>query len=389
MSRGNITRRGKHSWRIKLERESAIPGKRKVHYETVRGKRQDAEKRLTELLAQNDTGILADPSKITVAEHVRAWIRTAEVAPKTKERYSELCELQIVPHLGSTLLQKLRPAAIVAWHKVLLEKGGRGGTPLAPRTVGHAHRVLHAAIKDAVKAEILARNVVAVFSPPQVEDGEVEILEDDDVPIVLAKLASHPLGPIVATALGTGARRGELLALAWSHVDLDRATVHIERSLEQTRRTGGERGLNLRFKTPKTRAGHRTLSLPASVVAVLRDLKVRQMELRLQLGLGKLPDDALVFCRPDGSPIQPSYLSRSWARACYALDLPDVSFHALRHTHASALISSGMDVVAIAKRLGHKPPIMTLRIYAHAFAKLSKDAAAADAIEKVMRGSAK
>ena len=163
--------------------------------------------------------------------------------------------------------------------------------------------------------------------------------------------------------------------------------MHIERSLEQTRKVRAEKGVNLRFKAPKTRAGCRTLSLPPSVVATLRDLRVKQMELRLQLGLGKLPDDALVFCRADGSPIQPSYLSRNWARACHSLDLPDVSFHSLRHTVASLLIASGMDVVAIAKRLGHKSPTMTLRIYAHAFAKLSKDAAAADAIEKVMRGA--
>ena len=194
MSRGNITRRGRNSWRIKLERESNAPGKRKILYETVRGRRQDAEKRLTELLAQKRCRRLADPSRTTVAEHVRAWIEAAKVAPKTKERYRELCELQIVPHLGNTPLQKLRPAAIVAWQKVLLERGGRGGTPLAPRTVGHAHRVLHSAIKDAVRAEVLSRNVVSVFSPPEVEDGEVEILEDYEVPIVLAKLANHPLG---------------------------------------------------------------------------------------------------------------------------------------------------------------------------------------------------
>ena len=88
-------------------------------------------------------------------------------------------------------------------------------------------------------------------------------------------------------------------------------------------------------------------------------------------------------------PYHPNDLSRDWARVCKARKLPKVSFHALRHTHASALISSGMDVVAISKRLGHKSPTTTLRIYAHLFAKLAKDAAAADAIERVMRGGPK
>ena len=379
MARGNITRRGKHSWRIKIERKGETPGKPEVHTETVKGKRQDAEKRLTELLGHIDSGTLVDRSRVTVAEHIRAWIEAAEIQPKTKERYRQLCEQQIVPHLGGIELQKLKPATIDAWHTTLFAKGGRDGAPLSARTVGHAHRVLHVAIKKAVKNELLARNVVAVHSPPKVEDEEVEILDEDAIPVVLERLAGHALGPIASTALATGCRRGELLALAWMCLDLDGAKLTIEHSLEQTRE-------GLRFKRPKTKAGVRTLSLPPSAVAVLRDLKVKQMEMRLQLGLGKLPDDALVFCRYDGSPIPPNDLSRDWARVCKSLELPRVSFHALRHTHASALIACGMDVVAISKRLGHKSPTTTLRIYAHVFAKISKDAAAADAIEAVMRG---
>jgi integrase len=231
---------------------------------------------------------------------------------------------------------------------------------------------------------LINRNVVAVWSPPKLEDKEVEILDAPAVPIVLAKIAGHDLGPIVTAALASGCRRGELLAVAWSHIDLDGARVRIERSVEQTRKEDG--GSVLRLKTPKTKAGRRTLSLPASAVTVLRQHKVAQMQLRLQLGLGKLPDDAFVFCRPDGSIYPPNDLSRDWARACKALGLPRVSFHALRHTHASALISSGMDVVAISKRLGHKSPTTTLRIYAHLFARLAKDAAAAGIIEAAMGG---
>jgi integrase len=386
--RGNITRRGKNSWRVKIERKGETPGKPLVYTETIRGKRQDAERRLTELLRHIDTGTLVDRSRVTVAEHVRTWIEAAEIQPKTRERYQQLCDQQIVPHLGSIELQKLKPATIGTWHTTLLERGGRDGKPLSARTVGHAHRLLNVAIKKAVKAEVLARNVVSVFSPPRVADEEVEILADADVPVVLAKLATHALGPIASTALATGCRRGELLALVWDCVDLDKATLRVDCSLEQTKKQGGK-GSSLRFKAPKTKAGRRTLSLPQSTVAVLRDLRVRQMELRLQLGLGKLPDDALVFCRTDGSAYQPNDLSRDWVRACASLGLPQVTFHALRHTHASALIAAGQDVVAISRRLGHKSPTTTLRIYAHVFAKLSKDEAAADAIEAVMRGSTK
>jgi integrase len=100
---------------------------------------------------------------------------------------------------------------------------------------------------------------------------------------------------------------------------------------------------------------------------------------RLLLGLGRAGDDDLVFARPDGSPYPPVTLSRDWWRAVNSLDLPRITFHALRHSHASALIAAGLDVVAASRRLGHGSPAITLWVYAHAFNKT--DAAAAQAIE--------
>ena len=89
---------------------------------------------------------------------------------------------------------------------------------------------------------------------------------------------------------------------------------------------------------------------------MLREHRRKQLELRLALGLGKPGADALVFCRPDGSPLSPDNLSRDWIRTCKSLGLPKVMFHALRHTHVSALIAAGLDVVAISRRIGHGSP---------------------------------
>jgi integrase len=151
-------------------------------------------------------------------------------------------------------------------------------------------------------------------------------------------------------------RRGELLALRWKDVDLDGGKLRVEQSLEQTK-TG------LRFKGPKTKHGRRQISLPSSVVVELRTHRRTQAEQRLALGLGKEADEALVFRRVDGAPLLPNSVTTEWRRLVVSLRLPRVSLHAWRHTHASQLIASGMDVLTISRRLGHGSPSITLNVY--------------------------
>ena len=132
--RGNITRRGKSSWRLKFDSEAdAISGKRRIRYVTVRGKRQEAERELARLLNDMNNGTLIEPSKLTVAEHIRAWLEGATgLSPKTAERYRQLTEQQIIPHLGNIPLQKLRPAQVAAWHSTILKRGGEDGRRCPP-----------------------------------------------------------------------------------------------------------------------------------------------------------------------------------------------------------------------------------------------------------------
>ena len=186
----------------------------------------------------------------------------------------------------------------------------------------------------------------------------------------------EPLHPIAALAIYSGCRRAELLALRWSAVSS--TAINIERALEQTRAGG------LRFKSPKSRYGLRTITLPASAVALLQAHRKEQLELRMRLGQGKLDADALVFCNYDGSPISPNYLSIMWSRAIARVPgVPAVTFHALRHSHASALIAAGIDVVSVSRQLGHSGPVITLSTYAHQFN--TTDAGAAEAIERATK----
>jgi integrase len=163
-------------------------------------------------------------------------------------------------------------------------------------------------------------------------------------------------------------RRGELLALRWRDLDLDGGKLRVEQSIEQTK-------AGLRFKAPKTRHGRRTISLPPSAVSLLREHWKAQQEARLRLGMGKAPEDALVFPTWDSRPRSPNVLTKEWSIAVREIGLT-VTFHSLRHTHASHLIASGMDALAVSRRLGHGSPTITLGVYGHLFPQADDRAAA-------------
>ena len=371
--RGCITRRGKKSWRLKFEvGPDPETGIRKTVYITTRGTRQEAQKELTLRLASLDAGTHVENSKTSVADWLERWLADQHgLAPKTVERYRELIRHQIIPHLGPCPLQKLRPAQIKAWHTKLLNEGRRKGGGLSARTVGHAHRVLGKALADALGLEVISRDVAAAVAPPKFEAPEVQILTQPQIAEVLDKLRASSLYPVAVLALATGMRRGELLALRWHDIDLVGAQLRVERSLEETQS-------GMRFKSPKTRNGLRSLTLPSSAVEVLRNHRRECLERRLALGLGKFHGDGLVFPASDGmAPMSPDNLSRDWARTCRRLRLPLVMFHSLRHTHASALIAAGLDVLTISRRLGHAKPTTTLNTYGHLFRQSDSGAAAA------------
>ena len=178
--------------------------------------------------------------------------------------------------------------------------------------------------------------------------------------------------PIVALALASGARRGELLALRLKDFNANAGTLRIERSLEQTK-------MGLRFKSPKTKHGRRTISLPPAIVAELQAHLLRQQERRLSLGIGRAKPEDLLFARWDGGTRSPHWLTQKFSQAMRALKIEGVTVHSLRHTHASQLIAAGMDVLTISRRLGHGSATITLSTYGHLFR--NTDARAAEILE--------
>jgi integrase len=352
--KGHIRERSPGRWAIILDAQDAT-GKRKRRWHSFKGTKREAQVECARLISEMQGGGAVDPSRGTVGQFLdrftQDWI-AIHAGARTAERYRDALA-HVRRHLGERPLQKLRPADIAALYATL----SRGG--LAPRSVQLVHRVLHRALGQAKAWGAVRDNAAEVVKPPPAPDQEKQILQPEQARELVEKLRGQPLYMLALLALATGARRNELLALRWQDVELDAGRLRIETSLEQTRAHG------IRVKAPKTRKGRRTISLPAHAVAELRLHWREQQEQRLALGAGRSPADSPVLAAFDGKPQSPGAVTKAWARATEAIGMPEAGLHSLRHTHASMLIASGMDILTISRRLGHASPTVTLGTYGH------------------------
>jgi integrase len=364
--RGHLRERSPGHWAIVIDVREPQTGKRKRRWHSFAGTKRQAQVKCAELVAVASKGDYIEPSKATVADFLRMridqWEAAGDTSTRTAERQRQLLAHQIAPHLGARVLRKLRPLDIEQWHTALRSS-------VSARTIGHAHRVLSKALRDAAKNDLVSRNVCKEQAAPKIENVEQAIVRD--IPALVTALQGWRHGTVAMIALFGGLRLGEALALRWNNVDLDRKVLRVVEALEQTKAFG------IRFKPPKSKAGKRDVTMPDILVEALREHRRAQLELRLQLGLGKLPDDALLFATIEGKPLSTIDVSVLWGRFAAKIGMPEITFHALRHTHASQLIDAGVDIATISKRLGHATPGITLNVYAHRFRQDDGKAAAA------------
>ena len=313
-------------------------------------------------LRHHAAGVTTD--RLTVGAYLTEWLelQRARVEPSTASSYAGVVANHLVPSLGTTTLEELRVTQIEALYARLLVDPGPRGRPLSLRTVRYVHAVLHKALADAVRTELLARNVADRATVPKRDHGrpqaprELRCWTAEQLRAFLDQTAGSPYGLLWRVAAATGLRRGELLGLRWDDLDLDGRTLTVRRALTFV---DGEP----RFKRPKT-SRTRTLRLDTTTLGFLALHRVAA------------EGDAcgLVF-NHEGEPIDPMTVTLAFRQAVARSGLPRIRLHDLRHTHATLLLAGGVPVKVVSERLGHATIALTLDIYAHVLPAMDGDAA--------------
>jgi integrase len=376
---GGIDQRGANSWRLRYR-----VGNQRFAV-TFRGTRVEAQRELRRLLQGADEGEHVAPNRITLNQWSQQWLALLGrglVSARTRERYQELLRLYVLPTLGERPIQQLAATEIDKLYEQLEQR-------LSVASVRHVHVALSACLKSAGRKIGLRKNPCADADVPRPKEPEVgQALSSAEIKTLLDGFKGSPLFPIVAAALFTGARLGEILALRWSDLDPTAGTLRIERAVEITTEHG------LRFKEPKSKRGKRTIEINASLLALL--LAEREQYLRMvagvsdamqvDLSLVKLPADALLFPSPGddlAKPRHPKSVTKETRKRFRKLGFPRLRFHDLRGTHGTALLDAGQPVHVVAERLGHDPAVL---LKAYARRTRQADAKAASVIEAMAKG---
>ena len=372
--RGYITRQSPRSWRIYASAGTdPATGQRLRIRRSIRGSKKDAQRELTKLLADIDRGLVAtDPSNLSIAQFMDQWLAHMRhrIRPTTFDRYEGVTKNHIIPSLGKTKLAKLKPLQIQAFEARLLQSGRMdksGG--LSAQTVLHIHRVFSEALGQAVRWQLIAVNPALAVQPPRSKRPALKIPDAETVERIVSAAEGTSMYLPVLLASATGMRRGEVLGLRWSEVDLVKGLVRVVTTYQRSTR-------GLEFADPKTDRARRTIAIPPFAVEVLRKHHREQTARKLAAG-DAWHDFNLVVDLGDGRPVDPSEISRKFRDVAKKAEAQGVRLHDLRHAFATMLLNSGVHPKIASEALGHSTVGITLDTYSHVLPNMQAVAAAA------------
>ncbi|MDF2892066.1 MAG: hypothetical protein K0R80_2433 [Clostridia bacterium] len=396
-----IEKRGENSYRLTVSCGYDKQGKQirksktiDLTHISIKKQETEAQKQWILFKEEIEKGIYLDAGKITFEDFITKWLKEyAEVslAPKTLARYKEILDSRVIPALGHLKLNKIQPTHLTEFYNNLRESGIRkdgkeGG--LSERTILHHHRIISTILTAAVQWQFILNNPAERLKPPKVEKKETKHFDEEQIQYIFELLEQEPIKykTMIHLAVFGGMRMGELSGLEWQDFDSQKQMLTIRQSSQYIP------GKGIFTKSPKNESSKRLISLPKSIVSLLNEYKLWQNGEKATMD-DLWVDSKRIFTKNDGTPIFPDTPSRWFTKFIKRHNknimkskdmaeqdkgnflLPNVSFHGLRHTNATLLISQGVDVTTVSKRLGHARTSTTTDIYAHSLRKSDLEAA--------------
>ena len=367
--RGHIRKRGDRAWAIVVDiGHDPSTGKRRQKWVSVKGTKREAERKLAEVVLDLNTGAYIQPSRLTLSEFLDQWMQdyvATSVRLGTAEGYRTIVN-RLQRTLGHVRLTGLHAQDVQRYYKGLLDEG------LSAQTVIHHHRVLRQAISQAVKWDLLSKNVMERVTPPKRVKPKLSVLTAPEVRQLLQAARGTDYELPIHLAVHTGLRRSELCGLLWSEVDLEAQTLTVVRSMVSVR------GDSVHMGEPKSNASLRVVSFGEMTAELLRDRRASLEELGLALQTQQ------VCTRGNGQMMMPDALSRGHKAIAESCGFFNVRFHDLRHTHATLLLTSGTPIHVVQARLGHASIQITVDTYGHVLP--ASDVEAGRVLEVQLRG---
>lgn len=357
------------------------PGTGKVKRLPIYGKTQEECKdKLIETMQSIKTQTFVEPHKTTLEQWLDTWLteyKKGNIRPTTYSSYEYIIRVHLKPKLGKALIRELKPDQVQKFYNERKSSG------LSARTVRYIHVVLHEALEQAMRNNLVVRNVSEATTLPKQEKKEMRVLSQNEQDKFLNALDNDKLGIIFKLDLATGLRRGELLGLRWKDIDFKESSLRVNQALYRAKvnfdKDSKEKKTEVIFQKPKTKKGERSIPLFSSIVSDLKAHKVNETAKFKELEWDDLKikqhlKEGLVFTNELGGFIEPRNLTRKFYNLVKAANIPQANFHSLRHSFATRLLEMNENPKVVQEMLGHSSITLTLDTYSHVMPELKKAA---------------
>ena len=332
-------------------------GKQQQKY--VYGKTQkEVRQKLTQIASEVDEGNYLEPSTMKFGAWLEMWLETYVVPakkPYTVSSYENICRKYLIKHLGRLPISQLNAFQIQQMYNTLLLDD-----KLSPKTIKNIHGVLHNALRQAVKLQMIKTNPSEMCDLPRAYRKEIQPMEQEDIVQFLKALQEEKYARLYKVTLFTGMRQGEVLGLTWDCVDFENCTLYVNKQLQKSQKVGGTYVL-----VPTKNSKGRIVTVAEAVMDILREEKEWQEHNREIAGSAWQNDWGLVFTNEIGGHLCHFTVYRRFKEVVKEIGLPKERFHDLRHSFAVVSLESGDDIKTVQANLGHATASFTLDVYGH------------------------